>query len=239
MKKALILFFTLFIFILTVQADICITEETHTDAYYYGGVPSPASDRVSKTWISKDKMAYITPNRQVIIDTGQNLISIINLRDKTYVQTQLPIDMAKIVPEQLLSMLNNYLTKGTVTATDEKKIIKQWNCLGYEIKVEAPTPMEIKVWATTDIPLDWEKYNNVLNNIRKLGNYSPEYIEALKTMKGVGIDTAVTVFLQGSTIKSTSKVTEITSQKPPEDTFIIPEDCQKKEQLTLQDIRNR
>lgn len=239
MKKILILFSAVFILVFSIQADICIVEETHTDAYYYGGVPRPASDTISKTWISKDKMAYITPNRQVIIDTGQNLISIINLSDKTYVQTELPIDLAKIIPEQLLSMLNNYKTQGTVKATQEIKKVNQWNCYGYEIKISAPTPMELKVWASTDIPLDWEKYNNVLNNIRKLGNYSPEYIEALKTMKGVGIVTDVTVFLQGSTIKSVGKVTEISSKKPPEGTYSIPEDCQKKDQLTLQDIRNR
>jgi hypothetical protein len=239
MKKALILFTTLFMLILTVHGDICIVEKTHTDAYYYGGVPTPASDTTSKTWISKDKMAYMTPNRQVIIDTQKSLITIVNLRDKSYVQTHLPIDMSKIVPEQLLSMLKNYLTQGTVKATGEKKKIKQWSCQGYDIKVAAPTPMEIKVWATTDVPLDWGKYNNVLNNIRKLGNYSPEYIEALKNMKGVGIETDVTVFLQGSTIKSVSKVTEISSKTPPEDTYLIPADCKKKDQLSLQDIRNR
>lgn len=239
MKKALILFSAIFFLNLTLKADICIIEETHTDGYYYGGVPRPASDTMSKTWISKDKMAYITPNRQVIIDTNQNLITIINLREKSYVQTQLPIDMAKIVPEQLLSLLKNYLTRGTVKATEEKKKINQWNCRGYEINIEAPTPMEIKVWVTTDIPLDWGKYENVLDNIRKLGNYSPEYIEALKTMRGVGIVTDVTVFLQGITLKSLSKVTEITSQNPPEGTYIIPVDCKKKDQLTLQDIQNR
>jgi hypothetical protein len=184
-------------------------------------------------------MAYITPNRQVIIDTGQNLISIINLTDKTYVQTEMPIDLTKIIPEQLLSMLGGYKTRGTVKALEETKKINQWNCYGYEIKVEAPTPMELKVWATTDIPLDWGKYNNVMNNIRKLGNYSLEYIEALKTIKGVGIVTDVTVFLQGSTIKSVGKVTEISSKEPPKGTYTIPEDCKKKDQLTLQDIRNR
>ena len=239
MKKIAVYVLCLFVFTVFIAADIYIKEKTHTDSYYYGGVVHPASDSTIEIWFKDNQLAYMTAGRIVIINQNKKLISIINRNNKTYVQTFTPLDMKKILPEQLLDMLQPRQVSGDVKETKEKKKIDKWNCIGYEITVSQPYALEIKHWATSDVPFDWKKLNEMFSDIRKLGNYRDTYIEQLRQIKGFVVYSDVKIFLQGTSFGSKNQVLKISRKNPPGDVYSIPDGFKKNEQLTIQDLRNR
>ncbi|MCK4835198.1 MAG: hypothetical protein KAT17_01095 [Candidatus Aminicenantes bacterium] len=239
MKKIAVYVLCLFVFTVFIAADIYIEEKTHTDSYYYGGVVHPENDYIVEIWFRDHQMAYMTAGRIVIVDQSKRLISIINRRDKTYVETSIPLDMKNILPQETLAMLQPRQVSGNVEETKEKKKISNWNCAGYDINVDRPYALEIKNWSTVDVPFNWEQLNEMFSPIRRLGNYSDSYIDQLKKIKGFVVHTDVKIFLQGTTFGSKSQVIEISRKDPPSGVYVIPDGFQKKNQLTIQDLRNR
>ena len=239
MKKIAVYVLCLFVFTVFIAADIHIQEKTHTDSYYYGGTVQPASDSTIEIWLKDNRLAYITPGRIVLVEQNTKLISIINRREKTYVQTSLPLEMKNIVSAEILAMLQSRQVAGEVKETGENKKINSWQCVGFEVQVSQPYALEIKHWATVDVPFNWKKLNEMFSDIRKLGNYSDTYIEQLRQIKGFVVCSDVEIFLQGTSFGSKSQVLEISRKNPPADVYSIPDGFKKNEQLTIQNLRNR
>jgi hypothetical protein len=239
MKKITAYVLCLFVFTVFIAADVYIKEKIHTDSYYYGGTVQPANDSTIEIWFKDNQLAYITPGRIVLADQNTKLISIINRRDKTYVQTSLPLEIKSIVSAEILARLQSRQVSGEVKETAENKKIDNWNCAGYEIQVDQPYALEIKHWATSDVSFDWKKLNEMFSDIRKLGNYSNAYIDQLKKIKGFVVLSDIKIFLQGTSFGSKSQVLEISNKNPPSDVYDIPDKFKKNEQLSIQDLRNR
>ncbi len=239
MKKIAVCILCLFVFTVFIAADGYIKEKIHTDSYYYGGTVQPANDSTIEIWFMDNQLAYITPGRIVLVDQNTKLISIINRRDKTYVQTSLPLEMKNIVSAEILARLQSRQVSGNVKETAENKKIDNWNCAGYEIQVDQPYALEIKHWATSDISFDWKKLNEMFSPIRKLGNYSNAYIDQLKKIKGFVVFSDIKIFLQGTSFGSQTRVVDISQKQSPSGIYSVPQEFKKKEQLSIQDLRNR
>jgi hypothetical protein len=232
--------FILFSFITAgLAADVYIRETTHTDSYYYGGITEPASDTTGEIWFAGNRLAYVTAGRIVIVDENSGQISVINRRDKTFVQSGIPLDIKKIISPEIYAALTPRQMSGQVSETNEIRTIGEWKCTGYDIRVDQPYALEIKTWCSTDVPFDWNQLNNLFDNIRTLANYSQAYIKEQKKMKGFAISGDVTIFLQGITFGSKSRVEEISEKQAFPDTYTVPREFQKKDLLSIEDLRNR
>lgn len=239
MKKIIFFIAVFLIGTLFVSADIYIKEDTHTDSYYYGGVVTPEEDATVEIWFRGNELAYITANRKVIVDGNNNRISIVNLRNRTYVETSLPLGLKNILPPEIVPLLESRQVSGTIQETGEKKKIKNWGCVAYSTTISQPYALEIKNWSTVDVPFDWNNLNKLLSPIRRLGNYSESYIERLNQIKGFVVQRDVQFFLQGTSFGSCSRVIEISQKAPSAAVYAIPEGFQKNNQLTIQDLQNR
>jgi hypothetical protein len=239
MNKRGLLIIALLIFSIFLRPDVYIQEKTHTDSYYYGGEVQPASDTTIEIWFNEKQMVYSTPGRTVIVDRENNQMTIINRRSKTYVQTSLPLEMKNIVSAEILGMLQARKVSGEVKKTAETKKIESWNCTGYGVEVNQPYALEIKHWATTDVPFNWSLLNSMYSPIRQLGNYSNVYIDNLLQIGGFVVLSDTTVFLQGTSFKSETRVVGIFQKQPSPDTYSVPDGFKRNEQLSVQDLRNR
>jgi hypothetical protein len=229
----------LLIFAAFLQPDVYILEKTHTDSYYYGGTVQPASDTTIEIWFNEKQLVYSTPGRTVIVNQENKQMTIINRREKTYVQTLLPLDMKKILSAEIMGMFQTRQVSGKVKKMAETKTIEKWNCAGYHVKVDQPYALEINHWATTDVAFNWSRLNKMFSPIRQLGNYSDAYIENLLQIGGFVVLSEITIFLYGSSFGSETRVVGISQKQSPPGTYSAPDGFKKKDQLSMQDLRNR
>ena len=92
------------------------------------------------------------------------------------------------------------------------------------------------VWTTTDITFSLELFYELMDIIRETNDAEPELRQELLKIKGVQmeIDIAGTKFpFERKTI---SEVMEISRKSAPDSVFTIPEDYDRKEHLTRDDI---
>lgn len=181
MKKRGLLVMILLIFTLFLRPDVYIQEKSHTDSYYYGGVVQPASDTTIEIWFKKNQLIYSTPGRTVIVDQENKQMIIINRREKTYVQTSLPLEMKNILSAEILEMLKTRQVSGDLKKTEKTKKIENWNCTGYEVQVDQPYALEIKHWATKDVPFDWHQLNKMFS---RFDSWATIAIPILKSCSG-------------------------------------------------------
>ncbi|UCG50594.1 MAG: hypothetical protein JSW58_10325 [Candidatus Latescibacterota bacterium] len=224
-------------------ADVCIKQETLTDEYYYGGRIRPAQETVAEMWFGEKKWVYITEHRKIVVDLTKNSLLFANLDDSTYAETTLPLDWANLADEQTVGFLQQYPRKGTVESTDETKKIDGRQCRLFKTTSWIPVDQgkyderDESIWASTDLPIDWESYGEIQSNIFTLMNYGDEYAEELKKINGLPISLDAEVFIKGFSVKSTERIQEVIEKDPPADIYSAPKGFTKKEKLSMQDIR--
>lgn len=224
-------------------ADICVKQHAHTDDYYYGGEVTPAEDTDIEVWFGDKRMAYVTENRSIVIDLAGGKLTWINHTDSTYAETTLPFEWAGIADEETVGWLGRYPRTGTIKATDRTRQINGYNCRCYEITswidVQGSRYNETdeQLWVTTDLPLDWETFEETNAIFATLRNADPEYTDALTAVKGYPILSDGDRFIKGFSVKTTEEVLDVLERDPRKDVYSVPEGFTRKEKLTIQDIR--
>lgn len=245
MKKYLFVIVMVIITAVVMNADVYIKEKTHTDSVYHHGTVEPATDTVNEFWIGNKKMAAITEGRIVIIDLNQKRFIFANRKEKIYVETTLPLDLAKILPEQLHGRFAMFRTKGEVKETSEEKKIGKWDTKCYEINTwiiyegARLRQIDTKAWFTTNVPFDLDVYMEILPVFLKLGNYDEALINEMKKIKAVRVSSETMRYVDGKAVKSKREIKEMSEKNAPAGIYSIPKAFKKKDQLTMQDLRTR
>jgi len=237
-----ILLFLLFV-TTCVQADIYVQQESHTDSYYYGGIPYPEVDEMEEVWIGDNVYAYITERRNVVVDLNRNMLLFINHRDSTYVNSPLPFDWSNLVSDELAARLQMFQTTGTLEESEEVKKIGEWECQRYDITSWIPyegntyDEKETVIWVTRDVPFDLNMYGEIIIILRQLMNYTIEFVNELATVKGFLIAAETVTYVKGFGYQSTDRVIDISEKMPPAEVYAVPKGYTEKEELTLEDLR--
>jgi len=225
-------------------ADVYVRREAHTDGYYAGGSMNPPDDSVVEIWIGDKRMAYVNPGMKVVVDAEKKTLVFVNRRDNTYVKTALPLDLASLFSEEELGTLQVYKRAGSVKKTEAGKKIGKRDCTAYQtrdwIDFEGGRVAErsAEIWVTTDVPFDLKAFDTMYANMRKLGNFSDDYMEQLSLIRGFEMAGEQTSFNESVAVTTTSSVVELTEKDPAPGTYSVPDGCTEKELLTLQDLRN-
>jgi hypothetical protein len=224
-------------------ADTCLKQKSHMDEYYYGGVVTPEDNTESEIWFGDKKMAILLPNRIIIVDAGTDVLIFANKRDSSYVETSLPFDWTKVVDEGTAERLARYRTEGTVKETDQTREILGRKCRLLEIETwiedggEKFNEREQRAWVTTDLPIDWEAYQKISAAGMLLQNFDEALVESFAPVAGITLEADTDVYQKGFSVKSTEKTVEILDATPEKDVYTLPSWFQKKDQLTLADLR--
>ncbi|MCX6567123.1 MAG: hypothetical protein NTW38_12025 [Candidatus Aminicenantes bacterium] len=227
---------------LFLSADVYIKSKAHTDAMSMMGQNTPATDSISELWISDNAMAMVGKDSSTIIDLSKNLFSMISFENKSYVETPLPVDFAKLLPPEMAAMAGMIVMSATVSPTGETKKIGQWNCQGYDMSMTVMgMPMKTKIWASTEVPFDTVKFSEkfmpaMTKGMMRLNDAS---VEEMKKIKGYQISSEVNAEMMGAKIHSTTEVVEISQKDAPAGTYAVPAGFTKKATLGMGDLQKR
>jgi hypothetical protein len=223
-------------------ADVYIKTKTHTDAMTVMGQNTPAQDTIGEAWIGDDAFATITADQIMVIDMKKNLAYFIYPKAKTYVETPLPLDFAKILPPEAAAMAGMLQMTATVTPTTETKKIGSWSCTGYDVNLTIMgMAMKMRSWTSTDVPFDAAAFNakflgNMLKGQMRLDEASAK---EFAKMKGYQIASDMTGDIMGAKMHNTSEVVEITKKPAPAGTYSVPAGFTKTATMSMDALQKR
>ena len=202
--------------------------------------PGSEKDRpASEMWIGAGKVAYIMPDRILIVDPVKKRLIFANRRYKTYVERPLPLDTSKLYSEQLAMRFKAVKDTGAVEATDKVRTLLDRKCKGYSVKLwkeykgRKTDVRKLTVWATEDVPFDWKKCNAMLENLRKIYNRDEACRKELNKIRGHQMATDFKV--RGGTVISFA-IVEISKKKPPAGVYEAPKGFTRVDKLTQRDF---
>ncbi len=239
MRKSILIMALVLAGSVSLQAETCITTREHTDASYHHGTVDPATDSEREVWVGDGRMASIGEDYHLIFDFEGNKLTIIQFRDTSYVEAELPLDMTKIVAPEMVQRLAMFPTTGEVKPLDKKKDIGGRECVCYMVGSWIDymgtrfRETERTSWVTTDLPFDISLLEPYYDAVFRMNNFSDEYLEARKAVKGLEILSESIQYSEGQANKSTAEVLKIEEKDPPEGVYSIPEGFVKKDFLTL------
>jgi len=241
MKKAVVVFVIVLMASLSLSAEIYIKTKSHTDPMTMMGQTTPATDTVQEQWLGEGRMAMVNAGQTIIIDVGKKKMLWITPASKSYLETPLPLDYAKIMPEQMAAMAGMMQATVTVVPSNEKKKIGQWNCIGYTMNMTMMgMAMPMKVWATTDVPFDYAKYAGMMAELAKsqmrLGDSA---VTEFSKIKGFQVASEMNAEIMGAKIHSTTETLEISQKAAPASVWTVPAGFTKRDKLTMEEASKR
>lgn len=223
-------------------ADVYVKTKTHTDAMSVMGQTTPARDDINEVWISGTKMATGTRDGAFIVDLDRNAVFIVNHRDKSYVETPLPVDFSKLLPPEAAAMAGMMSVTATVAPTTETKRIGQWDCTRYDATLSVMgMKMNLQIWATTQVPFDLQLFMTkmlpaVIQGQMRMDAAS---VSEFAKIKGYHIATETTGDMMGAKIHSTTEVVEMTAKPAPAGTYDVPAGYARKTTLSMQELQRK
>jgi hypothetical protein len=227
-----------------VQADVYIKQNTHTDAFEMMGQSQPAKDVINNMWLADNKMASLSEDQSFIIDLENNKVFWMNTQNKTYIEMDLPLDISKYLPDQAAEMMANMNITVAVQPTDATETIAGKTCKKYDVTMTImmmmTMEMKMKVWATEDVPFDWQKFQD-----KMIQMFSPtmplgeDALNAFKQIKGWQMRSEMTMNMMGTNMKTVQEVLEISEKDAPDGTYTVPEGYTKQDKFSLEDMQRR
>lgn len=241
MKRLSILLSLLLVFSVFAGADVYIKSKSHTDAFSMMGQNQPAKDETIEQWISDDKFAHLGAEMSSIVDMKKNMMYLITHKDKSYVEAQLPLDFTKLLPKEMAGMAGMMKVTVTVTPNGQTKTIGQWKCSGYDVSMQMMMmPLNMSIWASTDVPIDMEKFSKLYGNVLKAQlRLDDAAAQEMMKIKGYPIYTEVNADIMGAKMHSTTEVIEITKKNPPASVYSVPTGYTKRDTLSMEAFQQR
>jgi len=241
MKKIMTFAVIMAVAVLSLSADIYVKSKSHTDAMSIMGQNTPAKDEVSEQWISENALAQIGKDQGFVIDLKKNMMYIINFGAKSYVETTLPLDYAKLLPPQMAAMAGMMTMTATVTPGNETKKIGNWNSSLYNMNLSVMgMAMPMKIWASKDVPFDSGKYASLFANLMKgQMRLDDASVKEFQKIQGFQIATEMNADIMGAKMHTASEVLEIAVRPAPKGVYEAPAGFTKNDKLSMEEIQKR
>ena len=225
-----------------ISPDYYIKASFHRNAYLYKGRVFPPAVASSELWLSNDKAALVSKNRILILDKKKKTIYFINTMHEIYFEAKLPFEATKILDMEALENLKKLKFEITVKPTSKVKTIKGLECKGYTMNSVTLREQAIvekvnaNIWATSKVPFNMELFNELFLCQMQLMLPGKEYIDNLKKIKGIRIQTEMEQLSDSKGLISKQEITEITNKKAPKDIYKVPRGYKKVDKMSLIDL---
>lgn len=235
MKKLILIVSIVAISLAFLHADVYIKQKTNMGAF----MGQPAKETFQEHWLGKNKMAMISQDNSMLLDIEAKKLHMVNHGNKSYVETDLPLDMTKLMPDQMAQMMKGMIDGMTITVqpNGQTKKVSNWNATGYDVKMTM-MGMEIKMvfWASKDVPFDWKKYSELYSEVYKAQfRMGEKFMKEFKKVQGFPVETEV----DAMGMKVTTTTVEISQKKPGPETYSVPDGYTKKDKLSMKDMQRR
>ena len=216
--------------------DIYMKQKQHTDAVTMMGQTQPATDMISESWITSDKVVTMSKKQKVIMDMNKKIITMIDHETKSIVD--MPMNFSKSMDkkgdmsaeekagfQQFMGKMMQMDVK--VEETNERKKIGKWNCQKYLQTINmAMGTTTSEIWATEDIKVDEDLYTKysvgMLAQMPGMSQNMSAITQELKKIKGVHVYSEQTVTMMGQPMKSSIELMEFKEGKTPSNIFDLP-----------------
>ncbi len=231
-----------------VAADQYIKQVTNTDAISMMGQSQPARADTSIVWLSENRSCMQSPGKiWVIYDAPANMLYFVDHNAKTYSEMSADIEkaMADMMPseeddesaEMMKGMAQAMMAsmEVSVSPTDETKKIKDWNAKKYIVDMKTPMGATVtEVWATDDIKLDFDLFQNVANGgMAMMPGFEKLRGEMLK-INGVTVQSTTEANMMGATVRSSMEMLQWEQKDAPAGTYDIPDGFKKVDPADMQ-----
>jgi hypothetical protein len=226
----------------TASESILIRDETRKDWYTLGFRTASELLKVTELWVGHDRAALIEKNWQLILDRDRNLMTFVNPRSETYVEIGLPVDMSTLLSVDLQAERRQRVQTGTVVPTGDRLTLLDRECDEFNVVLweehsgERTPPVEITVWATTDLDFDYSLVEELLDNMRLIFGRDERSREELRKIRGVQMLLSTE---RGNLFKKeviSEEAVAISRSVPPGDVFSPPQGYTRRDRLTRDDF---
>jgi len=102
-------------------------------------------------------------------------------------------------------------------------------------------PMKMRVWATTDVPFDYNQFNAKIwgNVLKSQMMFDENSAKEMMKIKGFQIASEMSGEMMGMKISSNTEVLEISKKTPPANIYAPPAGYTKKDKLSMDDLQRR
>ncbi len=210
------------------KADIFITKTKHSDEVVVMGQVQPAKDEQGISWMANDRMRDDIGDISTIARLDLNKVYIINNKDKTYSEIDLPIAFDKILPAEAMQYLQMMQVTATVKDTGETQKIKDWNCKKYLAEISVlmmgmTVPMTIEMWTSKDLGIDLDIYKKFRNETLLLSPMFKNIIEEFQKIEDYPVLTKTSMTMMGAETKYQEQVLSVEKKDAPQGTYDLPQ----------------
>ena len=245
---------SLFIFFNFSQADIFMKQKTQSQGGGMPGMDQGKEEKIQTVWITENQLRSDEGDHSVIMLLDTKKMYMLDHAKKTYAEMPMNVgdmmdskmdeamsgeDMSAEEKAMMQSMMKGATEmKVTVTPTNERKKIGNWNCRKYvqEMKtMMGPTSSEI--WATEELKIDYKVYEKFMSAMGgqggTFGGMMSSMAEEMKKIKGVPVLTITSINMMGASMSSTTELIEFKEAKAPKGTFTLPSGYKKTEDMDM------
>jgi hypothetical protein len=236
MKKIVLMMMLVMVSFAFLSADVYVKQEGKTPEF----MGQPGKTTITEQWFSKTRIATISDAMTVIVNLEQKKVYMVFPKTKTYIESNIPLDMASLFPEEMAAMMKGMLDGMTVTVqpNNQTKKIATWDTIGYDGTMTV-MGMEMKMtfWVTPTPGFNWKEYSDLFTEVYKVQmRMSEKAIAEFKKIQGFPVYTEIQ--MMGMTI--TTSVIEIDPNKTPTPgIYTVPAGFTKKDKLAMDDMKQQ
>lgn len=213
-------------------ADLVITKEKHTDRAKVMGQEQPAKDTKEVVWTGKERMRIEEGDKVTIVRLDLKKLYMLDTKAKTSSTLDLPVDVSKMLPEEMRPMMEQMFSQITVTVTptEETKKVKDWDTTKYKMTMSLPMggSMDQEMWVTKDIGGKREGWHDMYAAVMSVNPVRAGMVEEMKKIDGVPVLVERTQKMMGSEIKSREAVISVEEKEAAEGFYDVPKDYKDK-----------
>lgn len=172
-------------------------------------------------WVGEKDIAEVSGGRITYLNFEKNQAVLINLRNRTYVTTQLPVKLENIYTEKKLAELKAQKRTGKVKRLKMSREIMGLKCKAYKFTTKTRNKNGdiqwnyMTVWASTKVPFDLKNYYRLLACLRTVSNRDKKERKQLRKIKGLQLRIESPQIQKGKRVKYISETVEISKKVPP------------------------
>jgi hypothetical protein len=214
-------------------ADTKIVHKTHQDAYTVMDQSLPATDAERVTWLGDGRMRVDAGTTTYIVRLDSSTLFIIDHEARTVSSVELPIDVARLLPEGMAEQVQVMMHfEFEVAPTDETKQVGEWTARRWNMTMTSPmVTVENALWATTALDVDHLAYVELFGQIAALQPGMEGQLEKLRSIDGFVVETDTTTRITGETGNAmtwTEQAVSVETADPPAGAYDPPSDYEQR-----------
>jgi hypothetical protein len=210
-------------------ADIKVVKQTHQDGFTIMGQTQPPEDRQQTSWIATDRMYMDQGSNVTIVRLDLMKLYVIDHDTKSYHVLDLPIDLSKLVPPEMQPMLAMMQFEVTVTPTDERKQVGEWDARRYDMTMTSQMfSMKATMWVTKVDGYDPQSFNSMSVHMNSLQPGMADAVKEMSKIDGLVVEQQGIMTMMGTEVGTSEKTTSIENIEAPAGTYDPPADYTEK-----------